>query len=236
MDVPLRPLYLFADSQLLFWQERGTPFLESVRLQLKQERPTAVYIGASNGDVPDFYSIFEGAMESVGIREHRMIRTLGGNLSSDDRVFLQRADLVLLAGGDVEKGWRCFAQTGLDELLVQRYYQGAVLIGTSAGAVQLGLYGWIARAESFTEMFETLKLVPYIVDVHGERDEWARLRQIIGLLDADVKGIGIPAGGGAVYHPDRTLEPIRHPLYEYSVTDGGITAGMLLPGLNEDGT
>jgi peptidase E len=231
MDVPLRPIYLFADSQLLFWKENDEPFLESVRLQVKRDNPRAAYIGASNGDVPDFYSIFEGAMEGVGINDCRMIRSAGGSLSPDDLAFLHQADIILLAGGDVEKGWQRFQQTGLNELLVQRYYQGAVLIGTSAGAVQLGLYGCVQRAESFTEIFETLKLVPFLIDVHGEDEDWARLRQTIGLLDTGVKGIGIPAGGGAIYHPDQTLEPIRHPLYEYSVADGGITAGMLLPPL-----
>lgn len=235
MQMPLRPVYLFADSQLLFWKEGDVLFLESVRLQVKQNNPKAAYIGASNGDVPEFYSIFEIAMGSVGISDCRMIGTANGSLSPEDQAFLHQADLILLAGGDVEKGWQLFKQIGLNEILAQRYYQGAVLIGTSAGAVQLGLYGCVQRAESCMEIFDALKLVPFLIDTQGERDDWARLRQTIGLLDTTVKGIGIPAGGGAVYHPDQTLEPILHPLWEYSVTDGGIVASMLLPSLFPEG-
>ena len=149
MDIPLRPIYLFADSQLLFWKEQDVPFLESLRLQVRQERPSAAYIGASNDDMLDLYSLFEGAMEGVGIDECRMIRTFGGNLSAEDREFLQQADLVLLAGGDAERGWQLITQTGLNEILVQRYTQGAVLIGTSAllralPARSVGCAGFIA--------------------------------------------------------------------------------------------
>lgn len=231
MSALLRPIYLFADSQLLFWEENGELFLESVRLQVKQGEPKAAYIGAANGDEPGFYSIFEEAMSGVAIGNCRMLRTMDASLSIQDRAFLDEADIVFLAGGDVERGWRILERTGLTEILPRRYREGAVLIGTSAGAEQLGQYGCAQRAPSFSEIFETLKLVPFLVDTQGERGEWARLRQTVGLLNTDIKSIGIPTGGGAIFHPDQTLEPIRHPLQEFSVSDGGIKSTMLLPPL-----
>ena len=48
------------------------------------------------------------------------------------------------------------------------------------------------------------------------------------------KGIGIPAGGGMIYHPDHSVEPIRHHLYEFSVEDGQVTSSMLIPNPEAD--
>lgn len=60
---------------------------------------------------------------------------------SDDESFVKESDIILLAGGDIEKGWNVFTKVGLKELIIKRYYEGALLIGVSAGAVQLGLFG-----------------------------------------------------------------------------------------------
>jgi hypothetical protein len=42
-----------------------------------------------------------------------------------------------------------------------------------------------------------------------------------------MNGIGIPAGGGMVYHPDYSIEPIRYPLYDFSIEDGRISESMI---------
>ena len=68
-----QPIYLFADSQLLFWRSKDALFLRSLREVLDEDSPKAAYIGASNGDDPEFYSIFTAAMEGIGIHECRMI-------------------------------------------------------------------------------------------------------------------------------------------------------------------
>src|SRR5215207_3261208 len=133
-----QPIYLFADSRLLFWRDGGTLFLDSVRRLSTRDSPRAAYIGASNGDDPAYYSIFEAAMEGAGVNDCRMILS---SFPPADRSFLNDADIILLAGGDVEKGWGVFVETGMREFVVRRYNEGAVLLGVSAGAVQLGLYG-----------------------------------------------------------------------------------------------
>src|SRR6185369_13424437 len=125
------PILLFADSQLLFWRE-----LLIERVVKTRERLKAAYIGASNGDDPDFYALFVSAMEAAGIFDCRMILT-----TEPDLKFLNDADVILLAGGDVELGWRTFLSNGLDQHIVRRHSEGASLIGISAGAVQLGLAG-----------------------------------------------------------------------------------------------
>ena len=226
MVIPLQPIYLFADSQLLFWSNKGTPFLDSIRELIIPAAPKAAYIGASNGDDPQFYSIFEAAMENIGIRDCRMILS---SFTSIDELFMNEADIILLAGGDVERGWRVFNQSGLTEQVIKRYYEGAILIGISAGAVQLGLFGLVEEESSLNKLIDTFKLVPFIIGAHEEEQEWKSLREAIELLDGSEKGIGISRGGGLIYYPDQSIEAIRYPLNEFSMREGQISSSLLLP-------
>jgi hypothetical protein len=133
------PLYLLADSQLLFWQGRGKTLLAGVRERLLDANAAAVYIGASNGDNREFYSIFEAAMDAAGFADRSMINS---SFNADDRERLNRAQLIVLSGGDVQLGWNTFEKTGMKEQILARHAQGAVLVGVSAGAVvRAGLFG-----------------------------------------------------------------------------------------------
>src|SRR5215212_404209 len=96
----LKPIYLLADSQLLFWRNERGLFLNSLKASVENDSPTAAYIGASNGDDPDSYSIFQAAMESIGIVDCRMV---GASISTEDAGSIAQADIILLAGGDVER-------------------------------------------------------------------------------------------------------------------------------------
>ena len=214
----IKPIFRLADSQLLFWrQEGGTPFLDRVRAQLDDEGPLedpkAAYLGASNGDAAEFYDLFTSAMHAAGIRTCRLIPTMPDSADFD---FLAEADLILLAGGDTLRGWTAFEEAGIKDRLIERYYGGALLMGVSAGAVQLGLKGW---DEAGGKLFDTLRLVPFVVDVHDE-PSWSRLHQAVPRAGEHGRGFGIPTGGGAVYHPDYSVEPVRHPLVEVSLRTG----------------
>ncbi|HEX2190461.1 MAG TPA: Type 1 glutamine amidotransferase-like domain-containing protein [Longimicrobiaceae bacterium] len=223
----VRPVYLLADSQLLFWSEGGESFLQGVRAQLERPTPRAAYLGASNGDEPEFYEIFVAAMDSVAVFDTRLVPT---SPSAEDLAFLEEADLVLLAGGDVERGWRAFEESGVKDAVLRRYYAGATLVGVSAGAVQLGLVGWPEEGPGGTEdLVDTFKIVPYVIDAHAERDEWGHLKRAVRLLGESVQGIGIPAGGGVVYHPDHSLEAVRHPCHEVAVRDGRTVRSLIFP-------
>ncbi|MDT5271390.1 MAG: hypothetical protein QOH49_3576 [Acidobacteriota bacterium] len=226
MNPTPQPIYLFADSQLLFWREGEVLFLDSIRQLAMRDSPKAAYIGASNGDAPEYYSIFEAAMAGVGVHNCRMITR---SFPAEDQSFLNEADIILLAGGDVGMGWGVFVETGMREFVFRRYYEGAVLMGISAGAMQLGLYGLIEREASPAELMGTFGLVPFVIDAHDEGQRWGRLRRTIQLLDGATKGIGIPAGGGLIYHPERRVEAVRHPLHELSVEGGAIREALLLP-------
>lgn len=221
---PLRPIFLLADSQLLFWKDKGALFLERVRGALAPEaKPRAAYLGASNGDLREHFELFVAAMEGIDVRDCRLIPS---DPSPADRSFFDQADVILLAGGDVSRGFSTFQRNGLAERILGRYAEGAVLIGISAGAIQLGQRGWTGHGVS---PFSTFQLVPGVVAVHDE-PEWTALTEVVGALEGGGRGIGIPSGGGAILHADLTLEPVRKALVEIIAVDGALRRSLLLPG------
>jgi len=226
MAARLQPLYLLADSQLLFWKRQDRLLLEAALDGLARDTPlSAAYIGASNADRPEFYGIFAAAMDAIGITDSRMIDSSFG---PGDRAFLERAQLIVLAGGDVRLGWNTFEKTGMKDVILGRYAQGAVLVGISAGAVQLGRYGIVETAESSVpELLDVFKLVPLVIDTHDERADWARLSRTIRLLDGAATGLGIPSGGGVIVHADNTIEPLRRPAHEFRFDGTRVTHSLL---------
>jgi cyanophycinase-like exopeptidase len=223
-----QPLYLLADSQLLFWKWNDRLLLDAAVDGLARDTPIrAAYIGASNGDRPEFYEIFEAAVEPVGIDDRRMIDSSFG---PDDRAFLGCAHLIVLAGGDVRLGWDTFEKTGMKDVILDRYAQGAVLVGISAGAVQLGRCGIVETPDpSATAPLDVFNLAPMVIDTHDEQGGWARLSRTIHLLNGAAAGLGIPAGGGVIVHSDTTIEPLRRPSHEFRLEGGRVTHSQLCP-------
>lgn len=220
----IKPLYLLADSQLFFWKNDSNSLAERVRADLDSSSPKAAYIGASNGDQPEFYSLFQAAMEAMGISNCRAVPS---QPSREDISFIEEADLILLSGGDVERGWRTFEQNGLKELVPRKRFDGAILIGVSAGAVQLGL-GCLSNSAQ-PKQIDMFRFAPFYVGAHDEENDWWDLRALVNLSQIDTRAIGIPAGGGAVYQSDGTLEPIRKHLTELTKESATITENMLTP-------
>lgn len=232
MDAHTRPapLYLFADSQLLFWKQQGKLLLEAVRQSLPGESATAAYIGASNGDRREYFEIFDAAMGASGFSDRCMIDS---SFAPKQRELLNQAQLILLAGGDVRRGWSTFEATGMKDQILARYAQGAVLVGISAGAVQLGRYALFDESESpALELTNVFNLVPAIIDVHDEQRDWKRLTHTVRMLEGSTAGLGIPSGGGIVFHPDGTAEALRHPVDELSWDGTRVVHSLLLPRKN----
>ena len=209
MKATPKPLFLLADSSLMFWRDGDRPFLARLHALLGDVPLRAAYLGASNGDVPDFYELFSGAMEGVGISRCRMIPS---RPSDEDRAWLASAHVILLAGGDPLLGWETFQKNGVEPLLRARYREGAVLMGISAGAMQLGTRAWPEHPPpGELSLFPVLGLAPFLVGVH-EAPDWKELKRAMHAAGPGTRGVGIPFGGGALVHPDGTLEPVRHPV------------------------
>jgi cyanophycinase-like exopeptidase len=153
---------------------------------------------------------------------------IDSSFGPDDRAFLERAQLIVLAGGDVRLGWNTFEKTGMKDVILGRHAQGAVLVGISAGAVQLGRYGIVETPESpATELLDVFKLVPVVIDTHDEQAEWARLSRTIHFLEGAATGLGIPSGGGVIVHADTTIEPLRRPAHEFRFEGARVTHSLL---------
>jgi len=226
MQSALQPIYLLADSQLLFWANQEQSFLQSIISGLSSDDPQAAYVGAANGDHPDYYQIFLAAMDSVGVNRCRMVSSA---FTSADESFLDAADLIVLAGGQIDVGWRAMNATGLAAAVARRVREGAVVIGISAGAIYLGRHGVVAQGEAMAELVDTFNFLPFVLAVHDEASDWEELGHLVRLLEGAATGIGIPSGGGAVYFPDGTLQAIRRPVCEISVLAGSVRRSLLMP-------
>lgn len=226
MNVPIKPIFLFADSQLLFWKPDGRLFLNTVNDLISDADPKAAYIGAANDDQPEYYEIFNSAMNNIGVTDCHMIRS---QFSPRDRTLLEQADIIVLAGGDLKKGWDTFVKTGMKELIIKKYYAGAVLIGISAGAIHLCLGGWTNHDIYVDNFVYTFRLTPLLLGVHEEKEDWPRLRKSVRVMGNNIKGIGLSAGGGLVYYPDHSLEPIRFPIHEFVIRNNKLVYCLIYP-------
>jgi len=218
----IKPLYLLADSQLLFWKSDRDSLAERLRAHLDTSNPRAAYVGASNGDQPEFYSLFQAAMEAMGISD---CRSVPSQPSREDILFMEDAELIVLSGGDVERGWRTFEQNGLKELVARKRLDGAILMGVSAGAVQLGLGSLSNSAQP--KQIDMFRFAPFYIGAHDEENDWWDLRALANLSQVDTRAIGLPAGGGAVYYSDGTLEPLRKALIEIMKEGSKITENLI---------
>ena len=205
-------LVLLADSRPLFEPSLIERIHQALQSRTSPEQAKAAYLGASNGDVPRFYEIFEAAMDklAIGSRMH-----VTAEPTPEAIAFLRDADLLLLAGGDVEPGWRSFERTGINHIVRERRDAGAILIGTSAGSVQMG------TVADFDPSLPLFSFLPYAIDAHAE-PAWKKLSAFVSRCQGRHVGLGIPFGGGAIVHADNRLEPVLKPLTELRWTSDGV--------------
>jgi len=218
----LQPIFLFADSQLLFLRDKSPLTLTSLLSGSSRSSLSAAYIGVNNNNSPVYYEMFICAMAGLEITNCRMISM---NLTDEDKATLSIADIILIAGGEVIDGWNHMQKTGLHELITACYKNGAMLIGISAGAVQLGS----CAVDDAMNFIDTLNLVPIMLDVHDETHEWRHLRNALQNNSPRQAAIGIPYGGGMAWFPDQTMQALRKPLYEFRIADDDIKADLILP-------
>ena len=128
-------------------------------------------------------------------------------------------------------GWNTFEKAGMKDVIGTDTPQGAVLVGMSAGPVQLGRYAIAEAPQSVeTELFDVFGFVPVVIGMHDERAEKERLSHTVEVLEGAATGLGIPSGGGIIAHADATIEPLRHPAQEFRYEDNRVVHSLLCPG------
>ncbi|HLL41815.1 MAG TPA: Type 1 glutamine amidotransferase-like domain-containing protein [Segetibacter sp.] len=223
----IKPIFLFADSQLLFLKnDRQEYYLQSVISDITNADPLCAYIGASNNDEPAFYELFTAAMQNLGLTNCKKISSV---FNKDDREFLDKADIILLAGGDTELGLKILMEKGIDEILQRKFAEGCILIGVSAGAVQLGWQSLKATDEKI-KATEAFKFLPFIVLVHNDKDELVKVESLLQNSDTIKRAYEIPFGGGLIFHPDNTVEAIRKPINEFILKEDTLIHTLIFPG------
>ena len=207
------PILLTADSHPLLQARSGVFVLERVRRALTSKDPCAAYIGASNHDAPEFYEIFVLAMERAGLRR---VRSIPSAPSASDLEWLAAADLILLAGGDPLHGWETMQRNGVADRVRGARSRGAALVGVSAGAMQLGL--GLPLYEGTIE--GTFGMVPSLVDVHDESNDWRRLRDAV-IRGPARAGLAIPFGCAVLAHANGEYEAHGGPATTFTPTADG---------------
>ena len=200
--------------------------MERVKKMTAVDSPKTAFIGASNGDKPEYYAIFQAAMKSAQISN---IRRILASFSEEDHSFLTNADLIVLSGGSVKIGWQVFDTVGIRGIIIERHKKGAVLLGISAGAIQLGQVGWQQTHSETLKIFPTFQLVPYIIGAHEEADEWRTLKDVLSQSGSSSAALGIPFGAGLICKEDGSIEPIHLPVIKFTKIGDGLQRVVLQP-------
>ncbi|KAK3244319.1 hypothetical protein CYMTET_46063 [Cymbomonas tetramitiformis] len=156
----------------------------------------AVYLGASNGDEPVFFEMFVFAAQRLGFTAQQCHHVKAASTPADVAFIANQAALVLLAGGDTHVAWTSACQSGIDGAIRRAADAGAVLVGVSAGAIQLGTHGYGDPEEGYDgPPYQTLGLLPFVVGAHQEEEGWAGLHAALASINAGgLRGAGIPTG------------------------------------------
>ena len=197
-----------------------------MRKQLPALDLRAAYVGAANGDDPPFFAIFEAAMHSIGITDRRHISS---HYRPEEAAYLRSADIILLAGGDADLGWRAMNRTVMASDVRDSYFSGTVLLGVSAGAVLLGVGIDQSRDPNSTAEHGALSLVPYLIRVHDEQQDWKQFRADILCASEGTRGLGISTGGGIICHPNNELQPVRRTIVELCRCADSVAEHLLVP-------
>jgi cyanophycinase len=223
----MQPVFLLADSQLLFVKnEKQEYYLKIFLAGILPRKPKCAYIGISNGDDPQFYQLFYEAMKIIDAGDCKMITSI---FSADEREFLDNADLILLAGGDTERGLDVFRQKGIVEVLQRKYRQGTIFIGVSAGAIQLGWLSFQKMDLGKYKATEALKFVPFIIITHAAEKNFEEVKVLLAASDTIKRVYEIPAGAGLIYYPDNTIDAIRKPVNEFIQKDDELLHTFIFP-------
>jgi len=209
------------------------PILQMALRELGKTKPSVAYIGAAHGDSLMFYLFIKRMIVAAGAGKVDLVHLVKktSNLEKAQSL-IQSADCIFVSGGDVGEGMRVLTERSVIPLIKNRYNEGALIIGVSAGSIMLAKQ-WInwpdENDEASAELVPCMNIAPVLCDTHGEEDKWNELHSLILLTKIEQIGYGIPGGGAMRISADGAVEAIRMPLYRIERHEGTITRIKDLP-------
>ncbi len=203
------------------------PLLADMLSATGVKRPTVAYVGVASGDDPGFFRLVSRLLEMAGAGSVALAPLAGAGADyGAARAVLDRADAIFVSGGDVEAGMRILAESGAADWLRQRYEEGAVLGGLSAGSILLARQ-WVRWRDpdddATAEPFDCLGLAPLVCDMHGEADGWDELQTLLRLRGTPGElGYGVPTSRGLRVHPDGRVEAVGGAVTRYAWRNGRV--------------
>lgn len=209
------PIYLLAGGPGAK-RHSPDPILQMALRELGKTKPSVAYIGAAHSDSLMFYLFIKRMIVAAGAGKVELVSLVKKKSDMEKaQSIIQSADCIFVSGGDVREGMRVLTERSVIPLIKQRYNEGALIIGVSAGSIMLAKQ-WIdwpdENNETSAELFPCMNIAPVLCDTHGEEDEWNELHSLVRLTDGDQIGYGIPSGGAMRISPDGAVEAISMPL------------------------
>lgn len=181
------------------------------------EARNVVVIGAASREPGPAQRPYLRAFERLGIEKVRTLSLQHRRDIEEERTLerLREADVIYFTGGDQVRLVDAFRGSEALELVRERYERGAVIAGTSAGAVAMSEV-MIARGESHegltkgnVKFGEGLGLLPgTIIDSHFlQRGRMARLVEAV-THKPDLLGLGLSEDTGVIVREGRYCEVV----------------------------
>ncbi len=188
------------------------PLLVQMFEHLAIPSPRLAYLGAANGDDPDFFIRMKQIVVEAGAGRVESVPLVGASrVSAEAGRVLEQADLIYVGGGDVEDGMRALAACGADTLLTRLFHEGMPFLGLSAGTIMLG-QAWVRwrdpEDDSTAERFPCLGFAPFLCDTHDESSGWEELKALLAISPKGSVGYGIPSGGAIMVKEDGAVIPL----------------------------
>ena len=164
-------------------------------------RPKVAWIGAANDDSRTWFERAARVLREKFGATVELARTVGDVDADATRRIVAEAQVIYLAGGDVEKLAERAHAFGIDELIRRRHAEGTLVVGVSAGAIGLTRW-WVEFPEDGRPPYRIpcVGALPLAVDCHDEESDWEELRALLDAWQREEPGAlvdayGIPLGG-----------------------------------------
>ena len=189
--------------------------------------PQVAYIGVANGDSLPFFEMMEFSLMNAGAKQVDLVPLAQADVNVEAvKQTLQSADVIFLAGGDVDVGMDWLNQHQLTGFLKDLFQGGKLFAGVSAGTIMMGSHWvkWAVKGDDTTaELFDCLGFTPRLFDVHGEVEDWSDLKVALRLMGNGARGYAIPHGGLITADSSGTLTNLEKTYFVYLNDDGQIT-------------